>query len=108
MEWYESDDARKVRSLETDEMHEVFQSDRLPVTTEELIEEFGDCEIQYPRGSERLETILRTSGDETYETPDQLQLAILNGVGRDAVGRPRYSDRGDERHEELERQNKSF
>lgn len=108
MEWYESDGAEKVRSLEMDEIHEVFQSDRLPITTDDLIEEFGDCEIQYLRGSERLETILRTSGSETYETPAQIQLAILNGVGRDAVGRPRYSDRGDERHEELERKNQSF
>lgn len=108
MEWYESEDASKVRSLEMDQIHEIFRSDRLPITTEELLEEFGNCEIQYPRGSERLETVLRTSGAETYETLDQLELAILNGVSRDAVGRPRYSDRGDERDEELDREQQSF
>ena len=63
-------------------------------TTDEVLSEFGDVEIDYPdRSSETLEAVLSTSGNETYETMDDLQLAVLNGVQRDAVGRPRYSDR---------------
>lgn len=108
MEWIESSDTRKVRSLEMNEINELFQSQQLPMTTEEVIEEFGDAEIQYPRGSETVESILRTSGMETYETPDDVQLAILNGVRRDAVGRPRYSDRGDEPSVQSSRRQQSF
>lgn len=96
MEWIDSEDTDKISSLETTRLGELFQSEQFPITTEELIEKFGDEEVQYPRGSERLELILKTSGMENYETLDDLELAIQNGVSRDAVGRPRYSDRGDE------------
>lgn len=108
MDSHESGEAGKLRSLDVDEIGDILRPDRMPITTEELIAECGDYEIRYPRGSERLETVLRTSGEETYETPDQLQLAILGGVSRDAVGRPRYSDRGDERDQELDREHQSF
>ena len=37
--------------------------------------------------------MLQPSGTETYRTVDDLQLSVLNGVQRDAVGRSRYSDR---------------
>jgi len=95
MDRIDGDDAR-TSSLELDDLAALFESDRFPVTTEELIAEYGDADVGYPDGSESLESILETSGMETYETADELELAILNGVGRDAVGRPEYSDRGDE------------
>ena len=108
MDEVDPEDSERIRSLEMDNIGELFESDRMPVTTEELIEEFGDCEIEYPHGSERLEPILRTSGMEQYETLDELELAILNGVSRDAVGRPRYSDRGDEHLEDSDREDQSL
>ena len=76
-------------------MSEIFDEDRFPATTEELIAEFGDVEVDYPMGGEPLGDVLEASGSETYESADDAQLAVLNGVSRDAVGRPRYSDRGD-------------
>lgn len=108
MDQLESEAASKLRSLGMEDVDELLDAERMPMTTEELIEEFGDREVRYPRGSDRIEHILRTSGMETYETVDELQLAILNGVGRDAVGRPRYSDRGDENIEDLDRTARSF
>lgn len=75
-------------------IYELFEQNRLPATTDEIIDEFGDVQIEYPGGgTERLESVLTTSGRETYTTVDDLQLAVLNGVQRSAVGRPRYSDR---------------
>lgn len=96
MEPTDSDAATEMRSLQLSAIDDVVHPDEFPVTTEELIEDFGDYRVEYPRGSERLEAILRTSGTQTYRTPDEIRLSILTGVGRDAVGRPRYSDRGDE------------
>lgn len=88
------DSTNRLSSLEMDKIDEIFDESKLPVTTDEVIAEFGDIEILYPGGgSEPLKEILRTSGHETYTTVDDLQLAMLNGVQRDAVGRPRYSDR---------------
>lgn len=101
-------DTDEVRSLEVDEASELFEEEMFPMTTEDALEEFADVEIEYPRGSDPLRAILERSGHETYETPDEMELAILNGVRRDAVGRPRYSDRSDEVPEELEREDQSF
>lgn len=96
MDSTDSGDATEMRSLELADIDDVVHPDQFPVTTRELIEEYGDRDVEYPRGSETLSSILETSGEQTYETPDDIELAILNGVGRDAVGRPRYSDRGGE------------
>ena len=90
----DSDQRDELKSLDMDRIGEIFGDDRFPVTREELVGEFGDVDINYPGGgSETLESVLETSGAETYQTVNDLQLAVLNGVPRDAVGRPRYSDR---------------
>lgn len=100
----------EVRSLEIGRISDLFEDQTLPVTTDEIVAEFGDVEVTYPRRSERLAAILATSGTETYNTLDEIELAILNGVSRDAVGRPRYSDRGDSLHDtdEFARTQQSF
>lgn len=88
------DTTERLRSLDMNRIGELFDDGMFPVTTDEVIAEFGEIELEYPGGgSERLQSVLATSGKETYDSMDTLQLAILNGVQRDAVGRPRYSDR---------------
>lgn len=94
-----TDETDEVKSLEIGDASRLFEDAAFPMTTEEVLAEFGDVEITYPRHSDPLQTILETSGHETYESRSELELAILNGVRRDAVGRPRYSDRGDSPHE---------
>lgn len=101
-------DTEEIRSLRMGDVSELFESSAFPTTTETVLEEFGDVEIEYPRGSEPLGAILERSGHETYESRNILELAIFNGVRRDAVGRPRYSDRGDERNQEFDRSIQSF
>lgn len=109
MEWIDSEATDEVRSLQAEHIHELFDPDQFPVTTGEFLAEYGHLEVEYPWGkSERLGAILRTSGMETYRTQDDLQLALLNGVSRNAVGRPRYSDRGDEPHEAYTGMPRSF
>lgn len=105
-----TDDTDEIRSLGVGDVSQLFENTVFPTTTEAVIEEFGDVEITYPRHSDPLRTILETSGYETYETRSELELAVLNGVRRDAVGRPRYSDRGDSPHDtdEFTRMQQSF
>ena len=93
------DTADEMRSLEIGAINRLFDEATFPMTTDEVLAEFADVEIAYPNRSEPLKAVLETSGHETYETADELELAILNGVRRDAVGRPRYSDRGDSPHD---------
>lgn len=103
-----SDDADEMMSLHMDGISDVLDPETMPITTDELVEEYGDRTVEYPRGEESLASILETSGEDRYDTVDELELAILNGVGRDAVGRPRYSDRGDELGQEADRMDQSF
>ncbi|RQG94651.1 DUF5789 family protein [Natrarchaeobius chitinivorans] len=88
-------DATEFRSLGIGTGRRLYENVVFPATTEELLERFGDVEITYAHRSDTLRAVLETSGHETYESRDDLELAILNGVRRDAIGRPRYSDRGD-------------
>lgn len=103
----DTDDA-EMRSVEVGTVTTLFEDATFPVTTEEILAEFGDAEVRYPHGSDPVREILETSGHETYESRNELQLAIMNGVRRDAVGRPQYSDRSDEVVQELDRTHLSF
>lgn len=98
----------EVRSLRANEVALLFDESNFPMETRDVLKEFGDLDVEYPRGSDPLRAILERSGDETYTTRNDLELAILNGVRRDAVGRARYSDRGDEVSQQLDRTDESF
>jgi len=101
-------DSEPVKSASVGSVTTLFEDATFPCDTEEVIDEFGDCEVVYPNGSDSLKLILQTSGSETYDSLEELELAIFNGMRRDAVGRPRYSDRSDEVVQELDRPHQSF
>lgn len=92
-----TEESTELRSVQHSELTELFEADRFPVTTEDVLEEFGHIDVEYPHATESLATILKHSGSETYVDLIHLEHAVLNGVSRGAVGRPRYSDRGLER-----------
>lgn len=66
-----------------------------PTTADELIEEYGGHELEYPGGSESFREVLGPMGDQTFQDAEGVHQAIYNMVGTEAVGRQRYSDRGD-------------
>lgn len=90
----DTDETDELRSLRAAKIGDILDPDQFPLTTEDLIDQYGDVEVSFPSGSQTLRDVLETSGFETYTTRDEAQLAILNGVRRRAVGRARYSDRG--------------
>jgi hypothetical protein len=65
-----------------------------PVSTEELLDEYGDREIGTESGSQQLAEILGTGGGEEYQDPDDVHQSVLARVGESAEGRVGYSDRG--------------
>jgi hypothetical protein len=64
-----------------------------PITSEELIEQYGDRRVQLPVGSELLREILRPMDSETFEHPEDAEFAIRAALGENAIGRKGYSDR---------------
>lgn len=73
-----------------------------PTTTEELVAEYGDHELEYEGGSERFRDVLGPQGDQTFEDAEEVRQSVYNMVGVEAVGRARYSDRGDDSAEDDE------
>ncbi|WP_224448146.1 hypothetical protein [Haloprofundus salilacus] len=83
-----------LRSLDINRIFDLLGDQSFPVDTDEICSAYDDVEVTYSGGgSDPLARVLRTSGSQTYQTMDDLRLSILNGVQRNAVGRPRYSDR---------------
>lgn len=75
---------------------EVFDASRYPMSTADLITEFGAYELQYPNGDngrEPLREIFERMGPDVYDTPHEARLAVFTAVSADAVGRRYYSDR---------------
>jgi len=64
-----------------------------PATCEEVQEAVGDERLELPNDTEPLAEAIGLGGGEVFESAEDVQLAVYNGVGGGAVGRRRYSDR---------------
>lgn len=72
---------------------EIIDGEDYPLTSEELIDEHGEHEIELEAGTETLGECLGRLGPETFESPEEVRLSVFTGVSGDAVGRRHYSDR---------------
>lgn len=75
-------------------LDDALQAHSYPSSTDELLESFGDYEIDLPDGSETFSQVIGPMGDDTFDDPESVRQAIFNMVGAQAVGRKGYSDRG--------------
>lgn len=73
--------------------NESIDAERYPLTTEQLVERYGDRTLELQNGSESLGEVLSRAGDDTFDSPHEVRLAVYNGVSHRAVGRRFYSDR---------------
>lgn len=96
----EGTDSREM-GIDFGRLEDELQSHEYPVTREELLDEYGDYEIETSGGSETLQSILgaqELEADENetheYHSADEVHQSVLNMVGSEAVGRKEYSDRG--------------
>ena len=64
-----------------------------PATTGEIVDAYGEFEIEYAGGSETLAALLAPI-DDTCDSAAEVRQAVLNAVGSGAVGRKGYTDRG--------------
>ncbi len=78
-------------------LDEKLKQHEYPTTVEELVDEYGDHELELPGGQESFGEALEpysAEPDQQFNDADEVRQAVLNMVGDEAVGRPRYSDRG--------------
>lgn len=70
-----------------------FASHTFPATSEELIEEYGEMELELPNGANTLEDVLSRMPEAEYETATEALQATYGALGEEAIGRKGYSDR---------------
>ena len=57
-----------------------------PATNEELLDKFGEHELEFPNGSETLEGVLSAHEGVTYESADEVREAVVNVATAEPVG----------------------
>lgn len=65
-----------------------------PASGAELIDGYGEETVELADGETDLEELLSVYEDHEFESAHEVETAVLNAVGSDAVGRENYSDRG--------------
>jgi hypothetical protein len=81
------------QGLEIGSLADRLDAHSYPASTAELVDEYGDHEIDLPDGTKSFGEIL-SGVDETYESAEAVRQMLYTMVGSDAVGREGYSDRG--------------
>lgn len=104
----ESDSESREQGVEFGGLVTALENHEYPTTQEQLLEEYGEEELDLADGEASLSSVLaeREVADEQdtieYDSADEVQQAVLNMVGDRAVGRTDYSDRGGSLEDEAE------
>ncbi|WP_251342065.1 DUF5789 family protein [Haloplanus halophilus] len=72
---------------------EMIEALEYPTTTDEIIDDHGEHELELQRGTERVGEVLERLETEEFETPEDVRLSVRSAVGHKAIGRRFYSDR---------------
>ena len=101
-----TDDSRR-QGVDLGDLDDDLEAHDYPTTAQELLEAFGERDIDLVDGTQRFGVVLapyihETEGEseETFESAEEVRTSVLNLVGSDAVGREEYSDRGVEARDE--------
>ncbi|KAB1193956.1 hypothetical protein GJR96_11120 [Haloferax sp. MBLA0076] len=82
------DRAREPRAMSGDPggrlggLDAVLEAQDYPITTDELVEAYGDYEIETQGGTESLEEVLGPTHNQTYDSADDVRSRILGLIHR--------------------------
>lgn len=95
------DSESREQGVELGDLDDDLATHDYPATAQELLDAYGEREIDLVDGTKRFGVVLapyihETEGEdqETFDSAEEVRTAVLNLVGSDAVGREEYSDRG--------------
>lgn len=64
------------------DLDEALEAQDYPITTNELVEDYGDYEIETRGGTESLEKVLAATDDQTFVSADDVRNRILGLIHR--------------------------
>ncbi|ELY98656.1 DUF5789 family protein [Natrialba asiatica] len=99
-----SNDNREL-GVELGDLGDDLESLEYPIGHDELLEKFGDEELEMGEETTTLEDVIGPLNEDEYESADAVEGAIMNMVSDEAIGRKNYSDRtppatGEQRQDE--------
>lgn len=66
-----------------------------PVSKDEFVDRYGERTLDRTNAEPiTVRAVFEGTGDDTFESADDIRRSVLNLVPSDSVGRQRYSDRG--------------
>ena len=80
-----ADEAKPVRDdpgEQLGDLDEALQTHDYPTTTDELVEAYGDYEIETQGGRKRLDEVLASTDDQTYSSADDVRSWIRGLIRR--------------------------
>ena len=64
------------------DLDEALETQNYPTTTDELVEAYGNYEIETQGGTESLEKVLASTDNQTYDSADDVRSRILGLIHR--------------------------
>ena len=99
-----SDDSRTL-GVELGDLGDDLENHEYPISEAELFDQYGDEEIEMGEETATLQELIEPLNEDEYSSADEVEQAIMNMVGDEAIGRKNYSDRtppaaGEDRQDE--------
>ncbi len=82
------------QGIEFGSLAEELEDESYPLSRDELLDRYGDHELELADKSTALRDVLGPENEQEYEDAEGVRQAIFSMVGDDAIGREGYSDRG--------------
>ncbi len=83
------------QGIDFGEVDDAIDAASYPLTLDELLADHGDAELAMGDETTTLREVLGPLGEDEYESAEEVRQAVFNMVDREAVGRQRYTDRGE-------------
>lgn len=96
------DDESREQGVEFGPLADDLENEEYPMSSEELMDAYGDRELDLQDGGQTLREILEPLGKATYESDEDVKQGVIGMVGDEAVGRKGETDRGVASHEDEE------
>lgn len=90
-----SDDTDREEGVDFAELNPVLEELSYPITADELVEQYGDRELERTNADPiSVRELFEYMGEDTFESSDGVRQMIMSQMPRESVGRRHYSDRG--------------
>jgi len=88
-----NDERTREQGIEFGDLAEKIDTHTYPVASTDLIEAYGDYELELLDGTRTLRDLFEPLQGEQFQSPADARQAVFNVVDEGAIGRKGYSDR---------------